>query len=159
MWRIFQINKYLSKPGHPWSKFGSGNRDSLSKVGRDLKAKGAFKTGVNASNGLNGTVNGTNRVNGVNGINGTELKSADGSLAVTPIPSRVPSPTPSNGSGSGSESEADGGVVGRETRRRLVEWWSNEYCANRMRLCVVGKGKLFTTEFREVVRLTRNISL
>ena len=38
------------------------------------------------------------------------------------------------------ESGDDGGPIGRETRRRLVEWWSREYCAGRMRLCVIGKG-------------------
>ena len=48
-----------------------------------------------------------------------------------------PSPTPS------PESSDDGGPIGRETRRRLVEWWSREYCAGRMRLCVVGKGVTF----------------
>jgi insulysin len=36
----------------------------------------------------------------------------------------------------------DGGLVGRETRRRLVDWWEQEYCANRMRLCVIGKESL-----------------
>lgn len=108
IWRIYQINKHLSKEGHPWRKFGSGNKDSLTKVGRELKAKGL----------LNGT-----------------SRSATGSLAATPSASRVPSPAPSAG-----ESEDDGGVVGRETRRRLVEWWSKEYDANRMRLCVIGKG-------------------
>ncbi|CAL1705686.1 unnamed protein product [Somion occarium] len=107
IWRIYQINKHLSKEGHPWRKFGSGNKDSLTKVGRELKAKGL----------LNGT-----------------SRSATGSLAATPSASRVPSPAPSAG-----ESEDDGGVVGRETRRRLVEWWSKEYDANRMRLCVIGK--------------------
>ena len=69
------------------------------------------------------------------------IKSADGSLAATPIASRAASPAPSVSS-AGSESEGDGGVIGRETRRRLVEWWSKEYCASRMRLCIVGKGKL-----------------
>lgn len=39
-----------------------------------------------------------------------------------------------------SENDADGGAIGRETRRRLVEWWSKEYCASRMRLAIVGKG-------------------
>ena len=108
--RIYQLNKHLTKEGHVWRKFGSGNKESLTRVGRELKAKGL----------LNG-----------NGIS----KSADGSLAATPTDSRVPSPTPS------TETEDDGGVVGRETRRRLVEWWSKEYDANRMRLCVIGKGK------------------
>jgi len=51
----------------------------------------------------------------------------------------MPSPAPSTSSFS-SETELDGGTVGRETRRRLVEWWRKEYCASRMRLCVIGKG-------------------
>ena len=112
------MNKHLSKAGHPWSKFGSGNKDSLSKVGKDLKARGLLGNGA--------------------------MKSADGSLAPTPNDSRAPSPTPSVSSAS-SELEGDGGVVGRETRRRLVEWWSREYCASRMRLCVVGKGECATS--------------
>src|ERR1700730_15243960 len=29
IWRIFQVNKHLTKPGHVWSKFGSGNKVSL----------------------------------------------------------------------------------------------------------------------------------
>ncbi len=115
VWRIFQVNKHLSKDDHPWRKFGSGNKDSLSQVGKDLKAKGL----------LNG-----------DGI----MKSADGSLAATPDESRALAPA-SSVSAAISESEGDGGVVGRETRRRLVEWWSKEYCAGRMRLCVVGKGE------------------
>jgi insulysin len=114
IWRIFQMNKELSKEGHVWSKFGSGNRESLSKAARELRTKGK----------LNGRLNGISKPN---------------SLNPTPIPSRVASPTPSMASAS-SEAEADGGAVGRETRRRLVEWWSKEYCASRMRLCVVGKG-------------------
>jgi insulysin len=39
--------------------------------------------------------------------------------------------------------DASGGVIGRETRRRLIEWWSKEYCSGRMRLCVIGKGVAF----------------
>ncbi|KAG1754340.1 Metalloenzyme, LuxS/M16 peptidase-like protein [Suillus lakei] len=74
-WRVFQLNKHLTKEGHPWSKFGSGNRETLSAAGRTFKV-------------------------------------------------------------------ANGGVIGRETRRRLVEWWNREYCAGRMRLCVVGKESL-----------------
>ncbi|OJT08672.1 Insulin-degrading enzyme [Trametes pubescens] len=120
MWRIFQVNKHLSKDGHVWRKFGSGNKESLSQVGKDLKAK---------QNG-NGNLNG----------NGA-MKSADGSLTATPNESRAASPAPSVSSAS-SELEGDGGVIGRETRRRLVEWWSREYCASRMRLCVVGKEPL-----------------
>ncbi|KAI0362448.1 insulin-degrading enzyme [Trametes cingulata] len=125
MWRIFQVNKHLSKDGHPWRKFGSGNKESLSQVGRDLKAKGLLQNGSG-----NGSANGNGAV-----------KSADGSLAPTPSDSRAGSPAPSVSSAN-SELEGDGGVVGRETRRRLVEWWSREYCASRMRLCVVGKESL-----------------
>jgi insulysin len=124
MWRTFQMNKSLSKDGHVWSKFGSGNRESLSKAGRDLKAKGK----------LNG--NGSPKVNGV-------TPSPMTSLRPSPIPSRGASPAPSVASTS-SELDADGGTVGRETRRRLVEWWSKEYCSSRMSLCVIGKGKYVT---------------
>ncbi|OCH92098.1 insulin-degrading enzyme [Obba rivulosa] len=122
MWRIFQLNKHLSKPGHVWSKFGSGNRESLTQVGRDLLAKGLLE-----GSGQKGPIG--------------HLKSANGSSAATPLSSRIPSPAPSSSSVS-SELEGDGGVVGRETRRRLVEWWSKEYCASRMRLCVIGKESL-----------------
>lgn len=69
--------------------------------------------------------------------------STNGSLAATPVhsavPSRMASPAPSISSAN-SEAGDDGGPVGRETRRRLIEWWSKEYCAGRMRLCVIGKG-------------------
>lgn len=114
MWRIFQLNKYLSKPGHVWSKFGSGNRDSLTQAARDLKAKGKLVEGK---------------------------QSRPASLAPSPIPSRIPSPAPSTASSTVSDAEADGGAIGRETRRRLVEWWEKEYCASRMNLCVIGKGE------------------
>lgn len=127
VWRIFQTNKHLSKDGHPWRKFGSGNRDSLSKVGRDLKARLS----------QNGVANGSLKTGIENGIapklNGKPTMSLTNSSTST----REPSPAPSTSS---SEMEGDGGIVGRETRRRLVEWWSKEYCASRMRLCVVGKG-------------------
>jgi insulysin len=119
MWRIFQLNKHLSKSGHVWSKFGSGNRQSLSKAGKDLKARGR----------LNGTVI-------------SNMSTPLASLGPTPLPSRGASPAPSDISSmsTSSESDPDGGTVGRETRRRLVEWWSKEYCASRMKLCVIGKG-------------------
>ena len=116
VWRIFQLNKHLSQPGHVWSKFGSGNRESLSKAGKELKAQGRLK-GIIQNDSLD------------------HLKSE-----CSPVASRIPSPAPSVASNS-SESDADGGSVGRETRRRLVEWWTKEYCANRMRLCVIGKGR------------------
>ncbi|KIJ69177.1 hypothetical protein HYDPIDRAFT_105764 [Hydnomerulius pinastri MD-312] len=121
-WRIFQLNKNLTKEGHPWSKFGTGNRETLSAAGKEAKARGKLLG--------NGLTNGN-----------TGATSANGSLASSRISSRVPSPTPSTGSAI-SETEADGGTVGRETRRRLVEWWSKEYCASRMKVCVIGKESL-----------------
>jgi insulysin len=134
MWRIFQLNKYLSKDGHVWNKFGSGNRDSLSQAGKDLKAKG--KLNGNASPKTNGS-----------------------SLGPTPIPSRMASPAPSVASTS-SESEADGGAIGRETRRRLVEWWSKEYCASRMNLCVIGKGTISQLDiYRALTSMTGYIRI
>ncbi|KAF8559745.1 hypothetical protein OG21DRAFT_1550390 [Imleria badia] len=117
-WRIFQLNKTLTKPGHPWSKFGTGNRGTLSAAGRELKAK---KSPIDD--------------------NETKRIDVNGALAVSPVSSRVPSPTPSSRSTS-SEAEPDGGTVGRETRRRLVEWWTKEYCASRMNVCVIGRESL-----------------
>jgi insulysin len=119
MWRIFQLNKHLSKEGHVWKKFGTGHRDSLSGAARDLKAKGFLRE-------ANGSASPTDSTPKGNSLN----------------PSRVPSPSPSTTSSVNSEIEADGGSIGRETRRRLVEWWNEEYCASRMRLCVIGKGSL-----------------
>ncbi|KAF9262820.1 hypothetical protein L218DRAFT_928843 [Marasmius fiardii PR-910] len=87
--RAFQLEKHLSKAGHPYRKFGTGNIDALSKKARELQEAG-------------------------------KLPADDGS----------------------SEDDPDGGVIGREIRRRLVEWWENEYCAGRMHLCVVGKETL-----------------
>ena len=37
--------------------------------------------------------------------------------------------------------EGDGGAVGREVRKMLIEWWEKQYCAGRMTLAVVGKGE------------------
>lgn len=113
---MFQLNKHLSRPGHVWSKFGTGNRESLSKAAKELKAQGRLKGIIQ-----NDTLDHLN-------------------VTPSPIASRIPSPAPSVASNS-SESDADGGSVGRETRRRLVEWWTKEYCASRMRLCVIGKGR------------------
>jgi insulysin len=116
VWRIYQVNKHLSKEGHVWRKFGSGNRESLSQAAKSLREKEK--------------------------MNGSLLRTSLKPISATPspIPSRTPSPAPSVASHV-SDSESDGGFVGRETRRRLVEWWSKEYCSSRMRLCVVGKGK------------------
>lgn len=118
-WRIFQLNKTLTKHGHPWNKFGTGNRDTLSAAGREAKAKGKLLTNGNVKGHIDVT----------------------GSAAFSPVSSRVPSPTPSSGSAS-SEAEPDGGTVGRETRRRLLQWWTEEYCASRMNVCVIGRGTL-----------------
>lgn len=114
MWRVFQVNKHLARPGHVWSKFGSGNRETLERAARGLKKRGLLaEAQPSAPVG--------NRVAAL---------STDSMAS-----SRVASPTP-------SEMEADGGAVGRETRRRLIEWWAKEYCASRMRLAVVGKESL-----------------
>jgi insulysin len=109
-WRLFQLGKSLSKPGHVWSKFGSGNRESLTEVGRRLRHKQTASETASVPDPK--------------------------SLAPSPIPSRLSSPAPSDV----SESEADGGFAGRETRRRLVEWWEKHYCASRMKLVILGKG-------------------
>ncbi|GJE87118.1 insulin-degrading enzyme [Phanerochaete sordida] len=119
IWRMFQLNKHLSKPGHPWSKFGSGNIESLSRKAKELKKKGVLKSVPNSVSG-----------------------SPTSSLATTPAVSRSASPAPSTTSSASLELEGDGGPIGREIRRRLVEWWSQQYSANRMRLCVVGKESL-----------------
>lgn len=117
LWRIFQVTKHISRDGHVWHKFGSGNRDSLLKSAKDLKARGKLME--------NGTASYYN------------------SVSSSSVPSRMPSPVPSitpSVASNSSESDDDGGSVGRETRRRLVEWWSKEYCASRMRLCIIGRG-------------------
>jgi insulysin len=109
------VTKHLSREGHVWSKFGSGNRESLLKAAKDLKSRGLLN------------------------VNGSAASSRSNSLPSSSVPSRIPSPAPSLASNN-SELDDDGGSVGRETRRRLVEWWGKEYCASRMRLCVIGKG-------------------
>ena len=118
VWRIFQLNKHLSKEGHVWRKFGSGSRYSLLRSARLLKQKGLLNSAPTSN---------------------------DNSGVSTPASSssRIPSPTPSSPRSTVSaegETDPDGGPVGRETRRRLLEWWTQEYCASRMRLCVIGKG-------------------
>ncbi|KAI0295473.1 Metalloenzyme, LuxS/M16 peptidase-like protein [Russula brevipes] len=121
IWRIFQVNKHLTKPGHVWSKFGSGNKVSLTSAARKLKENGVKKKDTNGSASLQ-----------------VQDTSKDPSMVSSPLPS----PSPSISSASTLESSDDGGPIGRETRRRLVEWWSREYCASRMRLCVIGKEPL-----------------
>ncbi|KAG8817090.1 Insulinase (Peptidase M16) [Serendipita sp. 401] len=48
------------------------------------------------------------------------------------------------GSETMDESQADGGPVGRETRRRLIEWWERHYCASIMGLSILGRESLDT---------------
>jgi insulysin len=116
IWRIYQINKHLTKPGHVWNKFGSGNKVSLTSAARKLTEDGAKQKVTNGTTSLQDT--------------GKQSFSA------------LPSPSPSISSTPSLESGDDGGPIGRETRRRLLEWWSKEYCAGRMRLCVIGKDPL-----------------
>ena len=87
VWRIFQTNKHLSKDGHPWRKFGSGNRDSLSKVGRDLKARlsqngatnGSLKTGI--ENGIAPKLNGKLLLGPLNHQHGDQVSTCAISVA------------------------------------------------------------------------------
>ncbi|KAK7686016.1 hypothetical protein QCA50_010827 [Cerrena zonata] len=82
--RIFQLGKSLSKEGHPWKKFQTGNLKSLTAAAK----KKCEEEGIDWKD---------------------------------------------------QEHDDDGGPMGRETRRRLVEWWKQEYCAGRMSLAVIGK--------------------
>jgi insulysin len=104
---------------HPWAKFGTGHRGTLSAYGRSVaQAQAQAEDHVTKTNGVmngNGVAHPNHSVGAVNPAN-----------ALPALP---------------SESDADGGPVGRETRRRLMEWWENEYCAGRMRLAIVGRGK------------------
>ncbi len=83
--RIHQLSKSLSVPGHPWTKFGTGNLESLTATARKKLEE-----------------------------EGIDLGEAD---------------------------KGDGGPIGREVRKRLMEWWEKEYCASRMSLAVIGTGK------------------
>ncbi|KAL5511367.1 STE23_2 [Sanghuangporus vaninii] len=123
MWRIFQLTKHLTRPGHPWKKFGTGNKATLTEAARSAKARSGNLPAEKPS--LNNFLNGN----------------GNASTLPSPIPSRIASPAPSVNS-TNSENEADGGSVGRETRRRLIEWWSKEYCAGRMSLVIIGKESL-----------------
>lgn len=105
VWRLHQLNKWISKPGHPWAKFGSGNRQSLTAISR-------------------------RKVH-------PELLPPEpsDSLAISQAPSPSPSEMEKDDSG-------DGGAAGRETRRRLVEWWESHYSSERMKLTILGKEPL-----------------
>ncbi|KAJ1309144.1 hypothetical protein OPQ81_004817 [Rhizoctonia solani] len=104
IWRIHQLNKLLSKPGHPWTKFGTGNRESLTTASRKRAHQEILPPGTSDS------------------------------LAISQTPSTTPSEM-------GNET-GDGGAAGRETRRRLVEWWETHYSAERMKLVVLGTESL-----------------
>ncbi|KAF8743460.1 Peptidase M16, partial [Rhizoctonia solani] len=105
VWRIHQLNKSLSKMGHPWAKFGTGNRETLTAASR--KKAHPELLAPNASDSL--------------------------------ANSQAPSPSPSEME---SSETGDGGAAGRETRRRLVEWWESQYSAERMKLVILGTESL-----------------
>ncbi|KIJ53958.1 hypothetical protein M422DRAFT_201065 [Sphaerobolus stellatus SS14] len=84
--RLWHLQTSLAKPGHPWTKFSTGNIESLTETAQKLAKEG-----------------------------------------------RLPA---------AEDIEGDGGPVGRETRRRLLEWWKETYCAGRMTLAVIGKESL-----------------
>ena len=88
---------------HPWTKFGTGHRGTLSAYGRSVAAS-------------------------------TKENHAPNGVAPVVDPAKPLPPL-------ASESDPDGGPVGRETRRRLMEWWLTEYCSGRMKLAIVGRGK------------------
>lgn len=116
MWRMFQLSKEVSKADHPWHKFGSGNRESLLEAGRKVAAAQAPEIKMTSESATN-----------VDKVEIARSTSSQGS---------------SLASSQKSASDADdGGPAGRETRRRLVEWWEGQYCASRMKLVVLGKGK------------------
>lgn len=83
--RLWHLQNNLGILGHPWTKFSTGNIESLTETARRLEKEGKLPPGEDV--------------------------------------------------------EGDGGPVGRETRRRLIEWWKGTYCASRMTLAVVGKGE------------------
>ena len=117
--RTFQVDKHLSKPGHVWSKFGTGNKVTLTSAARKLFQKDVKTKAIDGCATFQAT------------SEGPSVTSSTLSFSSPPI-----------GSDESLESSDDGsgGDIGRETRRRLIEWWSKEYCAGRMRLCVIGKG-------------------
>ncbi|KAG8980709.1 Insulinase (Peptidase M16), partial [Tulasnella sp. 427] len=121
--RISQLSKFLSRPDHQWHKFGPGNKESLLAVGK-AKLKEASEQAVLAA--------GKSKPYGL-------LKDVDPKGYVTPP---IPGSAATSRSSSPFLEEEDGGVAGRETRRRLVEWWEGHYCASRMKLVILGKESL-----------------
>ena len=90
-WRIRQVENLLSRDGHGWRKFGTGNIQTL--LG--------------------------DRVRGLTADDRADVESA---LEVE----------------SADTAWSDAGL---ELRSRLMEWWETYYCANRMYLAVLGKGR------------------
>ena len=105
LWRVFQVAKALSRPGHPYAKFGSGNLYSLTYAGR-AKAKLLGSTSEPASTQVD-----------VNNVPPNAFNEVEASLQ-----------------------GEDGGLVGQETRRRVMEWWETHYSASNMNLAILGKG-------------------
>ena len=104
---------------HPWVKFGTGHRGSLSAYGRKVAQASMAEHAAEQTD--------------------AKIDSGDANIdanlgVVGPVDPSDPLPPLT------SESEPDGGPVGRETRRRLVEWWQKEYCAGRMKLAILGRG-------------------
>jgi len=97
--------------GHVWRKFGSGNKESLSSAARKFIAA---QTACSPTEDRGDSV--------IDAV-------------LTPIPSPVSSIASLR-----TEQENDGGDVNLEMRRRLLEWWNREYCAGRMKLCIIGNG-------------------
>jgi insulysin len=107
-WRMFQVSKSLSRPGHPYTKFGSGNLHSLTIAGR-AKAK---------------------------------LLGSTPDPVSTQVDVNNASPENSNDVEAALQGE-DGGLVGQETRRRVMEWWETHYSASSMNLAILGKGSKY----------------
>jgi insulysin len=93
VFRIWQLFKDLSIPGHPFGKFGTGSIATLTQAAKDMEARKADNNSVSAAE------EGKREVN-------------------------------------------DGVFVGRETRRRLIEWWETHYCASIMSLSIIGRESL-----------------
>ena len=45
-------------------------------------------------------------------------------------------------------SDGDGGPVGRETRKRLIQWVEQQYCSGRMTLAILGRGEYDSLEIQ-----------
>lgn len=49
------------------------------------------------------------------------------------------------------DEEGEDSTVYRETRKRLVEWWNQQYCAGRMTLAVIGRGMSVVFTFSQAL--------